>query len=268
MTRRTTLLTPLAPILLAAALLAAPSARADDDEDKSGVLTVWTVTQGGAAIGTESVRVVQAASGSFFASGELKIKDGKAKLALKSHLQREADGKVAKYRRVEAGRKGKGVFLFNKEGVARVVGVNNEAKAAEFGEAVLSQFVWDPAHWHDLALLAERLKGAGPVAVSTFDVEARKSGTVTLTRTEATAVADAKGASVEVAVWRISGASGTATELYVDGKQRLVGVRGGERAMLLKGWTWEGGTKPAAPPEDVQAGEGVEGTPAEGGVGP
>jgi len=239
---------------------------ADEDDEKSGVLTTWTLTAGGTAIGSETLRVVNAPSGSFFASGELKVKDGKGKIVLKSHVQRDADGKVAKYRRVEGGRKGKGLFLFNKDGAARIVGVNTDDKPGDVG-AVLGQHIWDPAIWHDLALLTGRLKGDGPVSVSYFDVEARKSGTASLTRGASTQVTDAKGGLVPVVVWKIGGAPGSAKELYVDGKQQLVGVRGGDRAMLLKGYTWADGTKAGeAAADDGKADD--EGEEGEGGVGP
>ncbi|PKN55621.1 MAG: hypothetical protein CVU56_20500 [Deltaproteobacteria bacterium HGW-Deltaproteobacteria-14] len=245
---------------MAAALLllvGAPSLARAGDDDKSGTLTVWTVTAEGKAIGTESLRVVHSDSGAFFASGTQKLKAGKAKTELQSHVQRAADGTLMKYRRVEAKRKGKGLFVFLREGGARIVGVNSDAKQADL-PGILSQHIWDPALWHDLALVPARLGADSPVTLKYFDVEARTSGTATFTRGATTQVTDAKGGLVTVTVWDISGAPGTARALYVDGKRRLVGVRGQDRAMLLKDWTWEDGTK-------ASGGDDDEAKPAGGG---
>lgn len=230
-------------------LVSAPSLARADDDDKSGTLTVWTVTADGKAIGTESLRVVHSDSGAFFASGTQKLKAGKAKTELQSHVQRAADGAVMKYRRVEAKRRGKGLFLFQREGGARMVGVNSDAKQADF-TGMLSQHIWDPALWHDLALVPARFGTESPVTIKYFDVDARTSGTATFTRGTTTQVTDAKGGLVTVTVWDISGAPGTARALYVDGKRRLVGVRGQDRAMLLKDWTWDDGTKASGGDDD------------------
>ena len=264
-------LSALGAALLLSVLALAPRAHAaDDDEDKSGVLTVWSVTAGGQVIGSERLRVVHAETGSFFASGDLKIKVDKTKTELQSHVQRDADGTVAKYRRVEARRKGKGLFLFKREGGARIVGVNTDDKPADY-TGMLSQHIWDPLLWHDLALLPAQFKGDGPVSLSYFDVEARKSGKATFTRGPATQVTDAKGGLVAVAVWQITGAPGSARALYVDAKQRLVGVKGLDREMLLKGWTWDDGTKAAATGDDDDkkpAGGDDDDSNGEAGVGP
>lgn len=233
-------------------LVGAPSSARAGDDDKSGVLTVWTLTAEGKALGTESLRVVHSDSGAFFASGTQKIKVGKAKTELQSHVQRAADGALMKYRRVEAKRRGAGLFLFQREGGIRMVGVNSDAKQADFA-GILNQHIWDPALWHDLALIPVRLGAESPVSVKYFDVEARRSGTATFTRGQTTQVTDAKGGLVVVTAWDISGAPGTARTLYVDAKRHLVGVRGQDRAMLFKGWTWDDGTKAAGGDDDDEA---------------
>ncbi|TNF27552.1 MAG: hypothetical protein EP329_19315 [Deltaproteobacteria bacterium] len=238
-------------------------------EDKSGVLTVWTVTTGGKAIGTESLRVVRSDTGAFFASGTQKLKAAKLKSDLKSHVQRDPDGRLAKYRRVETKRKGKGLFIFKRDAGARIVGINSDDKQADFSTLV-GQHIWDPALWHDLALLVPRIAGDGDVvSVDYFDVEARKAGKATFTRGATTQVTDDKGGLVAVTSWAIGGAPGSARTLFVDGKKRLVGVRGEDREMLLKDWTWDDGTKASggdddettapAGDDDAEGGEGGEG---------
>lgn len=236
-----------------ALLLAVGSNALASDEDKSGVLTVYAVTRGDVALGTESVRIVKSDTGAFFASGEVKLKEGKARTHLISHLQREADGELTRYRRVEAARGGKGVFLFKHEAGTRAVGVNTDAKRADF-DGISKSHPWDPKTWHHLAVVARRLTGDGPVAVSFFDVEARRSGTATFTRSGATRVKDAKGADVDGVIWRVAGGPGAAREVVVGAGGRLLGVRGDGRAMLVKGWIWDDGTRADADDDEV-AGE-------------
>jgi|GEM_PF-1652188 len=238
----------------ASLLTVATDARAGDD--KSGFITIWTVTAGGEAVGTESLRVVHSDSGAFFASGEQKMKAGKRKTVLKSHVQRDADDRLVKYRRVEDKRRGPGLFVFKRDAGVRIVGVNNSDKQADF-PSVEKQHVWDPALWHDLALLVPRIvKSEGGASVAYFDVAARKLGVATFNRGATTQVTDAKGNLVTVTAWTIAGAPGTARTLYVDGK-RLVGVRGEDRAMLLKDWTWDDGTKASGGDDEEDGAEGA-----------
>lgn len=263
--------------VLACSLVAGPSAFADDE--KSGVLTVYAVTAGATALGTESVRIVQSDTGAFFASGEIKLKRGKTRTHLISHLQREADGELTRYRRVESGRRGKGVFLFKHNDGTRAVGVNTDAKQADF-QGISKSHPWDPKTWHHLAVVAKRLTGEGPVKVPFFDVETRRSGTATFTRTGTTQLKDADGADVVGVIWAPSGGPGGVRDLVVSAKGRLLGVRAEGRAMLVKGWVWDDGTRAdaddddeagksaAARADDDEHGGDDDGAGSDAGVGP
>ncbi|MCA9516418.1 MAG: hypothetical protein KC635_15870 [Myxococcales bacterium] len=237
-------MTRLSLILTLGALVAlAPAAASADDDDKSGVLTTWIVTQGDAAVGSETLRLVKK-DGGVFASGDRNLKKAKKKEHVQYFLQRSG-GDLVKYRRAEAGRKGEGVMVFTVDGRLRITGVNTGVKTTDLAD-VSTQHVWDARFPSHLAFLAPKLKGDS-VSVPWFDPGSKKTGTARLVRGAAARLADAKKQPVEVTTWTTEGQPGPAATLYVDGAGHLVGVKLADEALLLKGWGWEG----KAPEADV-----------------
>jgi len=234
-------------LLTAAALVLPGLAHADE---RSGVLTQWTLTEGDEAIGLETARIVDSDT-AYFASGQRKITKGRQKVHLVTHLQRDDAGALARYRRVVAGLRGQGVFAFPREGQIRVVGVNTSAKPSDH-RGIERHHVWDPQTWHHLTHLVRRLGRETRAAdVQYFDPEARRTGTLSLERVGMRAVTDDKKAVHEVGEWVIRGGPGGASlTAFVDSRGRLVGVRGGDRAMLLKGWSWDGRVVVDTPDDD------------------
>ncbi|PIE17262.1 MAG: hypothetical protein CSA66_06270 [Proteobacteria bacterium] len=238
--------------------------------DTSGELTTWTITEGAEAVGTETLRLVQSDSGALFASGEHKVNRGKHKSHLKVFLQRAPDGTIAKYRRVTAGRKGKGLFAFARNGGLRIVGVKTGKKARDFSDA-LSRYAWDPEVWNHLAVAALRLDPAkARVEVAYFDVAAATKGKAIFVRQDVTKVTTKGDKLVEVVPWALQAGPGAPLTVYVskDKRRKLVGVAGAHRKMLIKGWTWEKGAPAVEEPDsDEPQGDEARGD-ADGGVDP
>jgi len=223
---------------LAALALIASGAQAADDKDSSGRLFTWNLTHGKDSLGVESLRVVETDTGSFFASGELKLKTGK-KTHRKSHLQRDGDGKVIKYQRVEAGLKGAGLRLFEWQGQMRLAPINAAGKPSDVG-SLASGRIWDDGLWHLYKTwgLPKACEGA---RLAYFDVSAKKAGEANLRCVGARKVYDDKQKAVDVNRFEIGGVEGEAVELWVDNKGELIGGKSESRAMLRAKYSLEPG---------------------------
>ncbi len=225
---------------LAALALFVSHAQAADDKDTSGRLLTWNVTHkdGKEAVGVESLRLVESDTGTFFASGELKLKSGK-KTHRKSHLQRDGSGKIVKYQRVEAGLKGPGVRLFEWQGQMRIAPINATGKPADVGE-LPSARIWDEGLWH-LYETWGLPKGCDSAKLAFFDIGAKKAGDANLRCVGARKVYDDKKKAVDVNRFEVGGVDGEAVELWVDGKGELIGARSETRAMLRAKFSLEPG---------------------------
>jgi len=226
-------------------------ARADDPKDSSGKLVTWTVTvkDGAEAIGTESLRIVESASGSWFASGEVKLK-GKTKLARKSHQQRDGSGRLTKYQRVEAGLKGPGVKLFDWQGQTRWAPVNGSGKPVDVGTLSTAR-IWDAELWH-LYQTWGLPKSCETTSLSYFDPDKREAGKATLKCVGSRKVYDDKKKAVDVHALQVTGVPGESVELWVDAQGQLIGAKGASRAILRTKYALEPGknTGETAPGED------------------
>ena len=134
-------------------LFAVPASAAEEAPPNVTWEREWQVTAAGRAAGVERVKVVESASGTRFASGEV-VPPGKKAVRVVVHHQRDAAG-LHKYRRVRDERQGRGLFAFRKGELIRIVGVNDGAKAAELGSPQL--LLWDPAALHSLESWTRRL---------------------------------------------------------------------------------------------------------------
>lgn len=226
---------PTLTLTLAGALVALLSTQGVADDDKSGVLTTWTLLAGDNAVGTETRRIVKSDAGTF-ASGERKVKGNKEHVQY--FLQRTTDGDIVKYRRVDAGRKGQGVMVFTVDGKLRITGVNTGEKTTDL-LGVKAQHIWDARFPTHLTYLAPKLKGGEAVVVPWFDPATKKTGTARLIPGTTTRMTDPKKQLVEVTTWTTEGQPGAAATLYVEGG-RLIGAKLPAEALILKGWTWEG----------------------------
>lgn len=222
------------------------AAWADDDQDNtSGRLYGWTVTgPSGEAkdlLGSETLRVVEAASGNFFASGELKLKKGPkgGKAHKKSHLQRDAAGKLLKYQRVEAGLKGPGLRLFEWQGQMRVAPINDSGKPVDVG-ALTSARIWEDGLWH-LYHTWGLPKQCETARLSYFAPAKRASGEATLRCVGARKIWDEQKKPIEVNRFEVGGVDGEAVELWVDAKGGLIGGRSESRVMLRQKYTLDPG---------------------------
>ena len=214
-------------------------ARADDDKDTSGRLFSWTVTADGKdVLGSESLRVVETDSGSWFASGEIKLKKGK-KIHRKSHLQRDASGKLVKYQRVEAGLKGAGLRLFEWQGQMRVAPVNDAGKPADVG-ALASARIWDDGLWH-LYQAWDLPRQCETVRLPYFAPGKRSAGEAVLRCAGPRKLWDDHKKAIDVNRFEVSGVDGEAVELWVDGEGGLVGATSATRTMLRTKYALEAG---------------------------
>jgi len=221
---------------LGALLVAAPAQA--DDKDTSGELQTWQVTKDGTEVlGSETLRVVKKDSGTF-AAGELKATIGKKKLHRKTFFQRDTDGKIEKYQRVEAGLKGAGVKLFLFDGGMRVAPVNASGKPTPV--ELTAQRVWDLDLWHLYALWSLPSE-CTTKHLGYFDPDKKASGDATLTCTGEHKVYDAQKKPVEVNAFTVTGVPHEVT-LFVDHKGKLVGAKSEGRWMLdvKLGWTADG----------------------------
>ncbi len=218
----------------------------------------WVVREAGEVVGTEAIKVVLSPTDTYFFSGSY-LPKGKRAVKVLTHLQRDPDGKLRKYRRLQKKRKGQGVHAFQKGELVRIVGVNDDAAPVVL-EGALEHPIWDPVVWHPLeAWLAVVRGGDTPAEVSVVNVVDRKLRRVGLERVGPKTVGDADGKPVEVTEWRIAGLGETPLTVLASPGPRLVGVQQAQRLMLLEGWSWEA---PAADAESPEA----EGSTTEGGA--
>ncbi len=222
-------------------------------DDKSGVLFAWVVTRDGKPAGEESVRVVNAASGNVFASGELELK-GSKKVHRKSHLQRDASGRIVKYQRVEAGLKGAGLRLFEWKDQMRIAPVNASGKPSDIGE-LPSGRIWDADLWH-LMHLWGLPKSCTSARLAFYDPGKQSAGEASLSCAGTRKVFDDKKKALDVHVLNVSGVPAEGLELWVDASGQLIGAKSGSRMMLRAKYSAEPGKATDALPED---GEGEDG---------
>jgi hypothetical protein len=216
-------------------------------DDKSGVLFSWVVTRDGKTVGEESVRVVNAASGNVFASGELELK-GSKKTHRKSHLQRDPSGRIVRYQRVEAGLKGSGLRVFEWKEQMRIAPINASGKPSDIGE-LPSGRIWDADLWHLMHLwgLPKSCSGA---KLAYYDPGKQAAGEASLSCAGAKKVFDDKKKAVDVHVLSVSGVPAEGLELWVDGNGHLIGAKNDTRMMLKARYSAEAGKAADVVPED------------------
>jgi hypothetical protein len=249
MSRRPVRIAPRLAALLA--LLAAGPAAAAPPEDApdSKLSATWTVLLGDKPAGTEKLKLVVKPDGRWFASSALRAPEvldakGKPKVAkdapspLLNVLWREADGRLTKYFRDEDKRMGQGLRAFRRQDLIRIVAVNSERKDATEIPGV-NHAVFDPAMWSTLWDWLRHVPKAGDQAqVGFIDVAKRKAGVAVMTRAGKRTLTNKDGAGAEVDVWRVDGLGVAGLELLLDARNRMVGARGGDRSLLLVGWSW------------------------------
>jgi hypothetical protein len=245
-------------VALGALVSIAGSASAADGKDTSGKLTSWNVTRDGKTIGSESLRVVEGESGTFFASGELKIKTGK-RVHKKTHLQRDELGKILKYQRVLAGLKGAGYRLFSWQGQMRLAPINQSGKPVDVGVFANAR-IRDEGLWH-LYQTWGLPTGCETRELGYFDLGTRTSATARLICVGQRKVFDGDKAAVELNRFKVDGLAGEAVELWVDARGALIGAQGEGRAMLRSKYTLESGQKgeeAEGPDEDDETEEAIK----------
>ena len=238
-----------AAVLVVLLLLAGPTSAAKSEG--GGESQTWehewaATTAAGKALGTERLKVVQSASGTRFASGEV-VPPGKKAVRTTTHLQRDAEG-LHKYRRVRDERKGKGVFAFRKGAIVRVVPVNDSAKAAELASP--RHLVWDPAALHVLEAWAKRLAAVTAAAdLPVLDVPGRRATMATATPDGEVTLYDGKAkTATAVRALNITGLGAAAVRVYVTSAGQLVGVETSDRKLLRTRWAWAAPAVPEPPP--------------------
>jgi hypothetical protein len=238
----------------AAALVAAAvggGARADD-KPAGPPATVWTVLgKGGAAEGTETMRIVRR-DGEVFASGE--VKRGK-KGAVRTHVRRKADGALAKYERIDGSVKGPGARVYEFEGRMRHASVNGSGKPVDL-ESPIQGALWDPAAWHLLALWSWPEECKSSASLGIWSLERKAAGRAELACEAGRKVKNASGEAVAVHSWKVS-LGGTALTVLVDKAGQVVAAEGDGRSMLLAKWASDAGAA-AVPAEAGEAGEAEE----------
>jgi len=223
------------------------AARAEEPEAKSGKLTTWTVTKVGKtdAIGTESLRLVTTET-AIYATGELKATLAKKKIARRSHLQRDGQGRVVKYQRVEIALKGAGVKLFEFEGKMRWAPINGAGKPVDVADPGRVAFV-DGDLWHLFALWQFPDGCPASESVRTYDPGAHQIGEARLVCAGKTKVFDDKKHPIDTRIFKVEGLEDGEVSLHVDAQGELVGVRGGAREMLRAKWAWDSSAVVGAP---------------------
>lgn len=224
-------------------VLLSASARAEDD--KSGRLVTWTHTVDGKAVASESLRTVDSASGSFFASGEYKLKAGK-KTHRRSHVQRTGE-RLVRYQRMDGGPRAPGIRIFEWEGQLRLAQLNGSGKPVDLGTLATAR-LWDADLLHLVALwgLPDACKGA---RFAYFDVNKQATGEASVSCTGTKKAVDDKKNAIELNVFSLSGVPGEAVELWVDERGGLVGAKHGTKTMLRAKYALEG-QKEVAPTDE------------------
>jgi len=224
-------------------VLMTASARAEDD--KSGRLTTWTHTVDGKVVASESLRTVDSASGSFFASGEYKQKAGK-KTHKRSHVQRTGD-RLVRYQRMDGGPKAPGVRIFEWEGQLRLAQLNGSGKPVDLGTLTTTR-LWDGDLLHLVALwgLPDECRAA---RFGYFDVDKKTTGEASVSCTGRKKAVDDKKNAVDLNVFSLSGVPGDEVELWVDGRGELIGAKHDGKTMLRAKFALEG-QKEVAPADE------------------
>jgi hypothetical protein len=205
----------------------------------------WILEQGKAEPDTEILKVVISSTDTHFASGK-RVPGTKDGVTITTHEQRQPDGKLKKYRRKEARRKGKGLTAFSRGGTVRIVGLNQNFAAVEL-PASAYYAIWDPLVWHGLVHWLPRIKtDSQTVKIPFIDVSTRVTGVASASRGQGEILGHGPGNPEEVQTWVLTGLGAKTLTLYISSQSRLVGVRDSGSTMLLKGWTW----KPEAAPEE------------------
>ncbi len=245
--------------LLGAGMAHAGDAPAETVEHEAS----WAVTKAGAPAATESLKAVLSPTKTRFATFTVKPA-AKGGVKLIGHLQRDPEGTLQKYRRLEDKRKGEGVFAFLRGEGVRIVGINSARKPADLA-GVAGHAVWDARVWSTLWHWVARLDASkATVTVPFLDVDKGTTGSATATRGEPRPARTAKGETATVQAWTIDGL-GPQLTVWVGPKGRLIGVKGGDRELMMVGWGWD--LPSVAEPVDGEQGEGGASPEGEGGDG-
>ena len=240
--------TRLAGFLLLA-WMCAPAGATPKDDKPAAVTTdyEWQIHEQGKLTATESLKVVVSPTKTYFASGSV-VPVEKGAVRIITHIQRDPDGQLRKYRRVLDKRLGKGVFAFRRDTRLRIVGVHDRSEATMLADA--SRYpLWDKRAWQSLFHWKARFPFDGEsVSIRFVDMELRSLGRASAKRLAPQVVRSAKGRETLVTPWVIDGLGKGPLTLLLDGGRALVAVTRGERTMLRKGWKL--GPAPAPPPDE------------------
>jgi len=252
-------------------LQVAPTHAESDPPENFRLEMGWDITVDGEAAGTEEATYVESATTkTVFLSGK-KTSAAKGAPMLVTHVQRDPDGQLRKYRRHQKVRKGQGVHAFQKGSAIRIVGVNLKVAPVELASAT-SAYVWDPEVWHPLALWVRSSAWVHQGQLSVLDVASRTLSTVTVEGAGEVSMTDGAGAAIEVIRWRLKGLhEGGPLEVFVS-RGLLRGVKQGAMTMVEKGWAWVAPKVETLDPAEVDpgapAGDAPAPTPSPGGDAP
>ena len=226
--------------LMLITLMAIPSLQAKEKDTSTTEEVTWTRTVAGEAAGSETLKTVLSGSGTYFASGSRLSSEKKPKRTL-THLQRDPDQQLRKYKRTRDVRKGKGLFAFRKNELIRVVGVNNKKQAAvELANATLAA-VWDDRVWHPLDAWFRFMDlQADSQEITVLDLGQLQLRKATIQRRGTHTFSHANGEAVDADRWQISGLSTEPLLAFIGDSGALLAVEQGSAAMLREGWKWEG----------------------------
>lgn len=209
------------------------------DSEASGKETRWVLTKDGKnVLGSESVRVVKAASGNMFASGMVRTKGKDARHRV-THIQRDSSGKLMRYQRLNGtSSKASGVRIFDWEGQLRVVKVNGSGKPQDIGTPDTAR-LWDGDVWHllDTWSLPKKCQTQD---IAVFDVGSQSVKTASLTCEGTQTVTNAQKSSEKVNHFKLKGLSSNPLELWVTEQGALIGARSPSVTMLREKYALSG----------------------------
>ncbi|MBM4352952.1 MAG: hypothetical protein FJ109_04035 [Deltaproteobacteria bacterium] len=221
----------------AALALASEVAAADGKTAKDPDWIEMTILKAGKPVGELGFKTVATATGMSYTSSKMELKGKKGALAIQTHVEREKDGKVVKYRKW-VGNQGADpdVIAFWKDKALRVVSKVPKHRFANDLKPAAGFVPVDKLGYHLYSFVAVAWAAGKPTSIPCVYVDKGTTGTLALKAAGTATLKSAGGEEVTAEAVEVVAEKYTLT-LFVGTKPIYLGFQSKGTLVLRKGWT-------------------------------
>ncbi len=250
-------------VLATVALAALPADAADKKTGKDPDWIEMSILKGGKPVGDLGFKTVSTATGMSYTSSKMEMKGKKGALAIQTHVERDKDGKVVKYRKW-VGNQGADpdVIAFWKDKGLRIVSKVPKHRFTNDLKPEAGFVPVDKLGFHLYSFIAAAWVAGKPESLPCVYVDRGTTGKLTLKAAGSAVLKNGANEDVQAEAAEVASDKVTVT-MFVGTKPVFLGFQSKSTLVLRKGWSLVSVSNEALPPptEEVKKVEGEGAAP-------